>query len=289
MFYIFYAFIWLLSWLPLNVLYVLSDIMYFVIYYVAGYRRKVVRRNLINSFPDYSTEKIINIEKKFYRYFSDLMVEIIRQLNAPASDMKRRMTIENLELINKQAARGQSVMLMYAHYGNWEWSSTLCLSLPDHYKAFPVYRKLKNTHFDQLMIRLRNRYGAESIEKDSLVRKIWQIKQTGESGIFGMISDQTPRWKNIRCWMTFLNQDTPVFLGTEQLAKKYNYPVFYLDIQPIKRGYYKANIIPIALDPANTEEFEITTKFMRILEERINEKPEYWLWTHKRWKHKKNN
>lgn len=289
MFYIFYAFIWLLSWLPLNILYILSDIMYFMIYYVAGYRKKVVRRNLINSFPDYSAEKIISIEKKFYRYFADLMVEIIRQLNAPALDMQKRMVLENLELINEQAARGQSVMLMYAHYGNWEWSSTLCLSLPDHYKAFPVYRKLKNTHFDQLMIKLRNRYGAESIEKDNLVRKIWQIKQTGESGIFGMISDQTPRWKNIRYWMTFLNQDTPVFLGTEQLAKKYNYPVFYLDIQPVKRGYYKANIIPITLDPANTEEFEITTKFMRILEERINERPEYWLWTHKRWKHKKNN
>jgi len=288
MFYFFYALIWTVSWLPMWVLFVLSDlIMYPAVYYIAGYRKKVVRRNLQNSFPDYSQKQLIKIEKRFYRYFCDLMMEIIRQLHAPKSEMKKRMTFENLELLQEHADQGKSVMLMTGHYCNWEWTSVICLHLPEDFPACPVYQELRNKGFDKFMLNLRSRYGAISIEKNNLIRKMLEMKKSGEKGVFGMISDQSPKASSIRYSLNFLHQDTPVFLGTEQLAKKYGYPVYYLDIKRVKRGYYHVLVVPIAPDPAATTEFEITTKFMQCLEQSIQDKPEFWLWSHNRWKHTK--
>ncbi|MDD2286218.1 MAG: lysophospholipid acyltransferase family protein [Paludibacter sp.] len=288
MFYLFYGLIWTISWLPMGVLYVLSDLIFPLIYYVARYRRKVVRRNLQRSFPDYSHKQILRIEKKFYHFFCDLMMEIIRQLHAPKREMKKRMTFENLDLLMEDAKQGKSVMIMTGHYCNWEWTSVICLHLPQDFYVCPVYMRLKNKHFDKLMLKLRSRYGAVGIEKNSVIRKMVEMKKNGEKGVFGMISDQSPRASNIRHRLQFLNQDTPVFLGTEQLAKKYRYPVYYLDIKREKRGYYRAIVKPIALDPAATEEYEITTKFMSYLEQSILERPGLWLWSHNRWKHSKN-
>ncbi|MEA4974231.1 MAG: lysophospholipid acyltransferase family protein [Paludibacter sp.] len=287
MYYIFYALIWTISWLPMRVLYVLSDLMFPLIYHVARYRRKVVRRNLINAFPDYTPGKISKVERKFYHFFCDLMVEIIRQLHAPKEEMKRRMTFENLDLLLEQAKQGKSVMLMTGHYCNWEWASKICMYSPEDFPTRPVYQRLKNKHFDHLMLKLRNRFGAISIEKNNLIRMMVEMKTSGEKGVFGMISDQSPKARNIRYRMTFLNQDTPVFLGTEQLAKKYGYPVYYLDIRRVKRGYYHAVVTPIAIEPAKTGEYEITTKFMQMLEQSIQKRPEFWLWSHNRWKHSK--
>ena len=287
MYYIFYALIWTISWLPMRVLYVLSDLMFPLIYHVARYRRKVVRCNLVNAFPDYSSKQITETEKKFYHYFCDLMVEIIRQLHAPKKEMKKRMAFENLDLLIEQARLGKSSMIMTGHYCNWEWTSVICLHLPADLPACPVYKELRDKHFDGLMLRLRNRYGAIGIEKNNIIRKMFEMRKAGEKGIFGMISDQSPGAKSIRYSMPFLHQDTPVFLGTEQLAKKYDYPVFYLDIERVKRGYYLAKVKPITTDPVHTSEYEITTKFMQMLEQSIQERPEFWLWSHNRWKHSK--
>lgn len=287
MFYIFYALIWTISWLPLRVLYVISDLLYPLIYHIARYRRKVVRRNLINSFPDYSIKQIKEIEKKFYHFFCDLLIEIIRLLHISEKEMKRRITFENLDLLFEHAKSGKSVMLMSGHYCNWEWAIKLCMYTPHDFPSLPVYQRLRNKHFESLIRKLRNRFGAICVEKDNLVRKIVEMKTTGEMGVFGMASDQSPRARYIRYRMNFLNQDTPVFLGTEQLAKKYDYPVYYLDIKRVKRGYYHAVVIPIASNPTETEEYEITKKFMFILEKNIREQPEFWLWSHNRWKHSK--
>lgn len=285
MYYIFYALIWTISWLPMRVLYVLSDLMYPLIYHVARYRRKVVRRNLTNAFPEYTLKQIAETERKFYHFFCDLMVEIIRQLHAPKKEMKKRMAFENLDLLLEQANQGKSVMLMTGHYCNWEWTSVICLHLPSDFPACPVYKELKDKHFDSLMLQLRSRYGAISIEKRELIRTMLDMKRNGGKGVFGMISDQSPGARNIRYTMPFLHQDTPVFLGTEQLAKKYDYPVYYLDIKRVKRGYYLAVVKPITTDPVNTSEYEITTNFMQMLEQSIQERPEFWLWSHNRWKH----
>ena len=288
MFYIFYAIIWTFAWLPLPVLYVISDLIYPLIYHVAGYRKKVVRRNLTLAFPEKSLEDIIRIEKKFYHYFCDLMLETIRQIHATKAEMKKRMAFENMDLLTAHAKEGRSVMLMTAHYCNWEWTSVICLHLSSDFKAYPVYQRLQNKHFDKLMYQLRSRYGAVNVEKEDLVRTMLNMRKEGVQGVFGMISDQSPMARFIRYRMDFLHQDTPVFLGTEQLAKKYNYPVYYLDIQRVKRGYYRAVVRPITVSPTETAEYEITTNFMRQLEKDIQQKPEFWLWSHNRWKHSKN-
>lgn len=285
MYYLFYGFIWLLTLLPFRALYFIADFLYILIYHVAGYRRKVVRRNLVRSFPDKNTDEIVKIEKDFYRYFCDLSMETLKEIHASKSEMKKRMVFENLDLLMAERAKGQSVMLMSGHYCNWEWTSVICLYLPDDYKAYPVYQTLSNKHFDALMIKLRNRYGAVPVEKDDLVRTMLKHKQAGVSGIYGMIADQSPMKQNIRYRKQFLHQDTPVFLGTEQLAKKYKMPVYYLDIKRVKRGYYSANVVLISQNAANTGEYEITDKFMDLLENSINQRPEFWLWSHNRWKH----
>jgi len=289
MFYVFYVLIWLLALLPLRVLYVLSDIFAIIAYDVVGYRRKVVRKNLTASFPEKCTHEILDIERKFYRFFADLMIETIKQIHAPQEEMKRRMTFENMDLVLRHAAEGKSVMLMTAHYCNWEWSSVISLHLPENYKAYPVYQQLNNKHFDRLMYTLRSRYGAVNVEKDDLFKQMLHMRKSGVHGVFGMISDQSPMAHYIRYRMKFLNQDTPVFMGTEQLSKKFNYPVYYLDIQRPRRGYYHCRIIPVCEDPQNSAEFEITTAFMKILEKTIQSRPELWLWSHNRWKHASKN
>ncbi len=287
MFYIFYPLLWILSLLPLRVLYLLSDLLYPLVYYIVRYRRKVVRQNLINSFPDYTTTEITAIEKRFYHFFCDLIIEILYNLTSSASEMKQRVQIENAEEINQHAANNQTVMIMTGHYGNWEWSSAIGLHFPEGFLAYPVYKQLSNKHFDKLMIKMRSKHGAVCVEKDQVLRKIFEIKNEGKSGAFAMIADQTPRWRNIRHWARFLNQDTAVFSGTEHIAKKYNFPVYYADIQRVKRGYYHVTFTPIALEPKETAENEITDTFMSMLEQRIQARPEFWLWSHKRWKHKR--
>ncbi len=285
LFYFLYGLLWLVAWLPLKLLYLISDCLYWLVYYLVRYRRKIVRKNLTLSFPDYSLQEIIALEKKFYRYFCDLQVEILWQIHASTEEMNKRMTIENPELLAQYAEKDNSVMLMLGHYGNWEWISVFGLQLPKKLPPCPVYMQLRNKHFDQLMLDLRTRFGAYSIERKRLIREIVAMKQDGRLGIFVMISDQSPRFKQIRHRMQFMNQDTPVFLGTEQLARKYGYPVYYLDIQRVKRGYYHSVVRPIAVDPMATEENEITETFMRLLENSIQAKPEFWLWSHNRWKH----
>ncbi len=287
MFYVFYALIWLLALLPLRVLYVLSDIFAIIAYYIVRYRRRVVRANLAASFPDKSLREIVLIERRFYRFFADLMIETIKQLHAPRDEMKRRVTFEHMDLLLRHVDEGRSVMLMTAHYCNWEWSSVICLHLPESYKAYPVYQQLNNKHFDRLMYTLRSRYGAVNVEKDDLLRQMLTMRKSGVHGVFGMISDQSPMAQHIRYRMQFLNQDTPVFLGTEQLSKKFNYPVYYLDIQRPRRGYYHCTIKTICEHPQIAAEYEITTAFMKILENNIQSRPELWLWSHNRWKHAK--
>ncbi len=287
MFYIFYAFIWTISWLPLRLLFVISDLIYPIVYYVIGYRKKVVRKNLLNAFPEKNQDEILRIERKFYRYFCDLMFETIRQLHAPRAEMMRRMKFENMDLLLEQSRQGKSVMLMTAHYCNWEWALVINYHLTPDFLVYPVYQQLRDKHFDQLIYKIRSSYGAVNVEKDELVRKMLMMRKIGINGVFGMISDQSPMAHFIRYRMNFLNQDTPVFLGSEQLAKKYDYPVYYLDIQRVQRGYYRAVVKPIALNPTQTSEYEITTRFMKQLEEIILDKPEYWLWSHNRWKHSK--
>lgn len=287
MFYVFYTFVWIFAWLPLRVLFLLSDFFYLIIYYIVGYRKKVVRKNLLESFPDKSVKEIIAIEKKFYRYFCDLIVETLKQVHITIPEIQNRVHYTNFELILDQYNAGKSVFLMTAHYGNWELAGSLNLLFPPDKSLYCIYKRLRNKSFDKFMSDIRRIYKGDVIEKNELLRKIIKFRSEGKLVTFGMISDQAPRENIAHYFTSFLNHETAFLEGTDQLARKFNYPVFYIHIDRVKRGYYECEIIPIALEPNTCKENEITEKFARILEEKIIAKPEFWLWTHKRWKYTK--
>jgi len=284
MFYILYAFIWIITWIPLRLLYLVSDLIFPVLYHVVRYRRRVVKTNLAKSFPEKSEKELRTIERRFYRFFCDLFVETMYEMHISEKEIRRRMTFGNLEAILEQNARNKSVMIMTAHYGNWEWTLAFSLFSPEVYPSNPIYKKLRNEKFDTLIHQLRARYGAKLIEKRDLLRTMFRLQKDQEVANFWMISDQTPNSHSIHYWTNFLNQDTPAIVGTEQLARKFDYPVFFADINRIKRGYYHCEFIPISLEPGKTTEFEITEDYMKLLEKSIVVHPEFWLWSHRRWK-----
>jgi KDO2-lipid IV(A) lauroyltransferase len=286
MFKLFYALLYLLTLLPLRVLYVVSDLLFPLIYHVVRYRRKVVRSNLINSFPDKSKREIISIERKFYHYFCDVFIEAMYRINMSPQEVSRRITFENVELIEKIYAENKSAMLMMAHYGNWEWVSALSLHLPKESPLYGVYKRLTNADFDAMTYRLRLKYNMGNIEMRDLFKTMLQMGKAGEKGVFAMVSDQSPRKDSIRFSMMFMNQPTPVIVGTEVLARKFDYPVLILSITRPKRGYYHCKVEMLSASPKDEPEFSISEKYMRRLETDINQNPELWLWTHKRWKYK---
>lgn len=285
MYTVFYIFIWLVAWLPLRVLYVFSDFFYLIIYYIVGYRKKVARKNIEKSFPEKSKKELRRIERRFFRYFCDLFIETFYEMHMSKKEVLRRMDLGDVDLILEQYAKGKSIMLMSAHYGNWEWATAFALKLPEDMQIYNVYKRLNNKKFDNFMLEIRSKFNAQSVEIHNLLRTMVNLRKEGRVSVFGMISDQSPWVGNINHWNTFLNQDTPVITGTEQLAKKFDYPVFYIHIHRVKRGYYKFEYIPVSLEPTLTSEFEISNKYMEILEQKIKAVPEYWLWTHNRWKH----
>ena len=286
MFKLFYALLYLLTLLPLRVLYVLSDLLFPLIYHVVRYRRKVVRSNLNNSFPDKSKREIIRIERKFYHYFCDVFIEAMYRINMSPQEVSRRITFENVELIEKIYAENKSAMLMMAHYGNWEWVSAMSLHLPKESPLFGVYKRLTNADFDAMTYRLRLKYNMGNIEMRDLFKTMLQMGKASEKGVFAMVSDQSPRKDSIRFSMMFMNQPTPVIVGTEVLARKFDYPVLILSITRPKRGYYHCKVEMLSASPKDEPEFSISEKYMRRLETDINQNPELWLWTHKRWKYK---
>ncbi|MBN2765945.1 MAG: lysophospholipid acyltransferase family protein [Paludibacteraceae bacterium] len=287
MFRIFTTFLNVITRLPLRVLYLLSDVLAPFLYHIVRYRRKVVRRNLTQSFPEKNSAEIKKIERKFYRYFCDLFIETLYQLNMTEDEMRRRVKFVNTELILEQYSKGKSVMILSAHYGNWEWMASMSLLFPNDKPAYNVYKKLKNKAFDAFMYNMRMRFGSRNIEMQDTFRTLLTLKNTKQLASFGMISDQTPTAAATRHWITFLNQDTPVLVGAEQLARKFDYPVVFGSISRIKRGFYRFEFVLIKEDPRLASEFEITEKYMQLLEAKIMESPEFWLWTHKRWKHRK--
>ncbi len=285
MFKFYYALLYLVTLLPLRVLYVVSDLLFPLIYHVVRYRRKVVRRNLTRSFPEKSKMDIVKIERKFYHYFCDVFIEAMYRINMSAEEVSKRITFENVELIEKIYTENKSAMLMMAHYGNWEWVSAMSLHLPKESPLYGVYKRLKNAEFDDLTYRLRLKYNMGNIEMRDLFKSMLRMSKAGEKGVFAMVGDQRPARDSIRFSMNFLYQPTAVIVGTEVLARKFNYPVLILSITRPKRGYYHCKVEMLSENPQTEAEFAISEKYMRKLEADITKHPELWLWTHKRWKY----
>ncbi len=273
--------------LPLRALYALADLLYFPLYHIVRYRRELVYKNLRNSFPDKSEKEIEALAKKFYHHFCDYIVETIKLLHISDDEIRRRMTFERVDIIDRVFAENRSIIILLGHYGNWEWvpSVTLWTQTPDILFA-QIYRPLKNKWFDRFFLRLRARFGSVGIAKQETLRAILQMKRSGKNSITGFMSDQTPSPANIHHWTQFLSQDTPVLTGFEKIARKTDFAVLYFDVEVVKRGYYKTTIREIALNPNELPEFEITNRYTRFMEQTILRNPWAWLWTHKRWKYK---
>ena len=277
--------IWyLISLLPLSILYILSDGLFYIIYHVVKYRRPLVRKHLLDSFPEKNEEDINKIERGFYSWFCDYIVESIKLFSMSKRQIKKRMKFIGAEKVNQSCANGQSCAVYLGHYCNWEWVTSLPLWVDESIACGQIYHVLENPTFDKLFLRLRNRLGAISIPMAETLRKIVKMRQEGKQIVIGFIADQVPFWNNIHYWTDFLHHDTPVLTGTEKIAKKANFAIYYLDMKRIKRGYYEAEFKLLTDKPKECKDFDITEMYFRELEKTIRRQPPFWLWTHNRWK-----
>jgi len=276
---------YILSILPLQGLYWISDLMYFFLYSVFGYRRKVVRANLINSFPDRSLQEIIQIEKGFYKHFCDVAFESIKVLTISRNAVARRYRIKNMELIEELYQQKKSIILYTAHYGNWEWLGFLPLFMP--YQAVSFYQKLSSSYFDHFMQTTRSRFGVRCIESKQGYKNMVKFQEENLLTMTYMVGDQSPTRNASKHWVHFLHQDTAFLMGTDRIAKKLNQVVLFPSYRKIKRGVYEVEFMPIELNPSRTNSQDIIDKYARALENSIKESPSLWLWSHRRWKLKK--
>ena len=277
-----FALWYLISLLPLWVLYRLSDGLYYIVYYVARYRRKVVYSNLTSSFPEKSPAEIEHIAKKFYSFFCDYMVETIKLFSIGEKNIRKRMRFEGLEPVREDFARGRSVSAYLGHYCNWEWISSLGLHLDE--QCAQIYHPLESPVTDKLFLYMRGRFGSHSIPMDDTFLTVRKWKREGRKNIVGYIADQVPGYNNIHYWADFLHHDTPVFTGAERISKTMDTSVYYIDVTRPRLGYYVARFIKIADSLKEYPTFYATEQYFRLLEESIRRHQQYWLWSHKRWK-----
>lgn len=282
-----YAVTYLHALLPFSVLYFLSDILYFVVYYMVRYRRKMVRRNIKKSFPGKSEKKIIRIEKDFYHHLCDYFVETIKTLHISDEEVQKRMKFENPEIIDRLTAGGNSCILSLGHYANWEWVTTIGFHLSSDTKKGLVYKKLHSDAFDRLFLKIRSRFQSTPIEMRSAYRKLIESKRNNETVVVGFLTDQRPPKSKGHYWTMFMNQDTVVQTGMERIAKLLGLSIVYLDITKVKRGHYVGKFFVITPDASNEPEFEIMERYINKLEDTIKKDPAYYLWSHNRWKFKK--
>ncbi len=281
-FYMVYPFMYLVASLPFGALYKLSDVLYHLLK-LSGYRKKVVIVNLKNSFPDKTDAEIESIGRSYYRYLCDLILETMKTMNMSADESRKRCVFHNREWLDKYFEAGQSLIIVMGHYGNWEWAGP-GFALRARHQLNVIYRPLSNKYFEKMMCGMRTRFGTRITPVNLVLRDMVAHRQSVTATAF--IADQaaTP----VNCyWTTFLNQDTPVFAGPEKLAVKFNYPVVYMNVQRVRRGYYEVFPELLFAAPQNTAENEISEYFMKRLEREIVLNPPFWLWSHRRWKHKR--
>ncbi len=282
-----YGLLKLCALLPFRLLYCLADVTYFLLYHIVGYRRKVVRQNLQESFPDRDSKELAEIERRFYRNFADYIFETIKLLHISDRQIEKRMTFENVELIDDFVKNGRSVAVYFSHCGNWEWapSVTLHTDMRSSIVFGQVYRPLRDKWTDSLMLRLRSRFGSLSFPKNTVFRDIIRnCRASGHPAVVGFMSDQHPSHGDLIHVIDFLNHPTAFITGTETLARKLDMGVIYWDMYKPKRGHYHIVNRLITDKITETPEFEVTDRYASMLQDSIRRDPTLWLWTHKRWK-----
>lgn len=272
-----------LSFLPLSILYLLSDFLYLLLYKIFRYRQKVVRANLVNSFPGKSLQEIKKIEREFYSHFCDLIIESIRLFSISEKELKQRSKIVNPEMILDLYEQGRGVIMVAGHYNNWEMAATIMGAQVKH-QVIGIYTPMSNKFFDKKFKKSREKFGIEMVSK-KIVKDEFE-KHKGSPTITLFATDQSPTYSKNVHWTNFLHQPTAVFLGAERFAREYELPVVFGYIKKIRRGYYELNFVLMEAQSSETDDGEITEKHTRWLEKQIEEIPQFWLWTHKRWKRK---
>lgn len=267
---------------PFWVVYIFSDIFYLVVYYIIGYRRKVVIQNLQNAFPDKNEKEIKAISKKYYHHFSDITLETLKMGGMSKHDFEKRWVVRNPEILNRYFEKGKSIVVLTMHYNNWEWGSSFPLFLK--HTILGVYKPLNNLQFDVFLNKTRKNMGAELVQNSHILRRVIKAERSKEPVFIWLAGDQTPP-KSHKFWYRFLNQDALFYPGPATIAKKFNQPIFFQRLIKTERGKYEITFELLFENPAKISESEIIKAYILKMEELIAEEPAYYIWSHRRWKH----
>lgn len=279
-----YGLWYILSLLPMRVLYILSDFLWFLVARVVRYRHGVIWKNLSESFPEKVEAELKRIEDDFYRSFCDYIVETVKLMSMSEKQLRRRMQFSGLEAVGQCFDRGQSVAVYLGHLFNWEWITSLPYWVPANVQCCELYHPLENNTFDRLFKAVREKQQALCITMSDSLRRIMEYKRERQTIIVGYIADQAPFWNNIHHWVDFLHHDTPVFTGAERIAKHTGQACFYGYIRKVSRGHYVCDMQPLETNPKSVPDYGITDEYFRRLEANIREYPGIYLWSHRRWK-----
>ena len=280
---IIYPILWLISILPFPIFYLFSDFVCFLTYNIIGYRKKVVRANIKLALPHLSEKERLIIEKKFYSHMCDMFLEMIKTITITQKEIERRFSFSNMEVYYEMEKKNKSIALMCAHYASYEW--VVSMNYYSNFKGFGIYKKLANPYFDKLVKRIRSKFKAELITTKQTIPTITENHKNHILGLYGFASDQSPKANAAYHWAPFMGHIVPVHTGAEMLAKRFDMNVIFLKVKKVKRGYYQASFEVLSEDVKSVPNYEITDKFLKLVEEQIYEAPEFYLWTHKRWKH----
>ena len=282
--------LYIISLMPFWVLYGIADFIFVLVYYVVRYRRKIVAKNMRESFPELSDKELSKIVRKFYRNFADYIVETIKLNHISDDEIKRRMVFKNMDIIDRLFDEKRSIAAYFSHCGNWEWVPSITLwsrhTTGKDVEFCQVYRPLKNKWYDEYMLRLRSRFNSLSFKKKTVLRDLLLLRRREMPSITGFMSDQKPSKGDESHIVKFLNHPSAVITGTEQVARKLDMAVVYFDMHKLSRGYYELEVKLITDNTSTMEPMAITDAYVKLLEETIKRNPSIWLWTHNRWKHK---
>lgn len=280
-----YPILWCISILPFRVLYFVSDVIYILVYHVIGYRKKTVRQNLALALPHLSDKERLAVEKESYRHLVDGFLEMIKTMTISDKELHKRFKFTNMELYHEYEAKGKSIAIFCAHYSSYEW--LLIMNKHIKFEGFGIYKKIRNKYFDKLVRDIRGKFDATLIDTKETTKVMIDNKRKGVLGVYGFAADQSPKvWKAVH-WTTFMGIQVPVHTGAEMLSKRMDMNVLFAKGEKLGRGRYQATFVPMADNPKEVPDYELTDMFFRMVEQQILEKPEYYLWTHKRWKHSK--